>query len=117
MNGKTETKKSACYGKAATLDAMIEYAGESVVSKTLVDKPAGTLTLFAFDAGQGLSEHTAPYDAVIQVVDGRAVVTIDGADHDVQTGQMIIMPANIPHAVRAEQRFKMLLTMIRSKVQ
>lgn len=104
-----------CYGRAAALEAMIDYAEDSVVSKTLVDKPAGTLTLFAFDAGQGLSEHTAPYDAVIQVVHGRAVVTIDHVDHDVGTGQMIIMPANIPHAVRANEKFKMLLTMIRSK--
>lgn len=115
MANKMETKTPACYGRAAALEAMIEYSDDSVVSKTLLDKPAGTLTLFAFDAGQNLSEHTAPYDAVIQVVDGRAVVTIDGTDHDVLTGQMIIMPANIPHAVRAEERFKMLLTMIRSK--
>jgi quercetin dioxygenase-like cupin family protein len=104
-----------CYGKAATLETMVDYAADSVVSKTLVDKPVGTLTLFAFDAGQGLSEHTAPYDAVVQVVDGRAVVTIDGRDHAVQAGQMIIMPANVPHSLRAEERFKMLLTMIRSK--
>jgi quercetin dioxygenase-like cupin family protein len=115
MSNKIETKTPACYGRAAALDAMIEYAADSVVSKTLLDKPAGTLTLFAFDAGQGLSEHTAPYDAVIQVVDGRAVVIIDGSDHDVMTGQMIIMPANISHAVRAHERFKMLLTMIRFK--
>jgi quercetin dioxygenase-like cupin family protein len=105
----------SCYGKAATLETMVDYAADSVVSKTLVDKPVGTLTLFAFDAGQGLSEHTAPYDAVVQVVDGRAVVTIDGADHAVEAGQMIIMPANVPHSLRAEERFKMLLTMIRSK--
>ena len=109
-------QNSACYGKAAGLAEMVQYADGSIVSKTLLDKPAGTLTLFAFDAGQNLSEHTAPYDAVIQVADGRAVVTIDGKDHEVETGQMIIMPANIPHAVKAEERFKMLLTMIRSKV-
>ena len=116
MASSTE-QKAACYGKAATLDTMVEYAADSVVSKTLLDKPAGTLTLFSFDAGQGLSEHTAPYDAVVQVVDGRAVVTIDGQDHTVETGQMIMMPANVPHSLRANERFKMLLTMIRSKVQ
>ena len=115
MTSKTEQKAPACYGNAAALDKMVEYAEGSIVSKTLLDTPAGTLTLFAFDAGQNLSEHTAPYDAVIQVADGRAVVTINGTDHDVQTGQMIIMPANIPHAVRAQERFKMLLTMIRFK--
>ncbi len=105
----------ACFGKAAALEKLIEYAADSVVSKTLLDKPVGTLTLFAFDAGQRLSEHTAPFDAVVQVVDGQGVVTIDGSDHTVDTGQIIIMPANIPHAVTAEQKFKMLLTMIRSK--
>jgi quercetin dioxygenase-like cupin family protein len=116
MTSNTE-QKSKCYGQAAPLDAMVQYADDSIVSKTLLDTPAGTLTLFAFDAGQNLSEHTAPYDAVIQVVDGQSVVTIAGTDHDVRTGEMIIMPANIPHAVRAEQKFKMLLTMIRYKKQ
>ena len=105
----------ACYGKAAALEQLIAYADDSIVSKTLLDKPIGTITLFAFDAGQRLSEHTAPFDAVVQAVDGQGVVTIDGADHTVDAGQIVIMPANIPHAVRAEQKFKMLLTMIRVK--
>lgn len=105
----------ACYGKAAALEQLVMYADDSVVSKTLLDKPIGTITLFAFDAGQRLSEHTAPFDAVVQGVDGQGVVTIDGEDHSVDAGQIIIMPANIPHAVRAEQKFKMLLTMIRVK--
>jgi len=105
----------ACYGKAADLKKLINYADDSVVSKTLLDKPIGTLTLFAFDAGQRLSEHTAPFDAVVQVVDGEGVVTIDGTDHIVRTGQIIIMPADIPHAVTAQEKFKMLLTMIRSQ--
>jgi len=104
-----------CYGKAATLEGLIEYADDAIVSKTLLDKPIGTITLFAFDAGQRLSEHTAPFDAVVQVVDGQGVITIDGADHTLDAGQIIIMPANIPHAVRAEKKFKMLLTMIRVK--
>ena len=105
----------ACYGKSAALEKLIEYADDSIVSKTLLDKPIGTITLFAFDAGQRLSEHTAPFDAVVQVVDGQGVVTIDGEDHTVGTGEIIIMPANIPHAVRAEKKIKMLLTMIREK--
>ena len=105
----------ACYGKAASLEKLVAYADDSIVSKTLLDKPIGTITLFAFDAGQRLSEHTAPFDAVVQVVDGQGVVTIDGSDHIVNTGEIVIMPADIPHAVRAEQRFKMLLTMIRVK--
>lgn len=105
----------ACYGKAAALEQLATYADDSIVSKTLLDKPIGTITLFAFDAGQRLSEHTAPFDAVVQVVDGQGVVTIDSQDHSVDAGQIIIMPANIPHAVKAEQKFKMLLTMIRVK--
>lgn len=95
------------------LNACIEYAPGAVVSKTLVDKRAGTLTLFAFDAGQGLSEHTAPYDAVVQVLDGDAELMIGGQSVRTRAGELVIMPANIPHAVRAVQRFKMLLIMIR----
>ncbi|MFZ9011069.1 MAG: cupin domain-containing protein [Anaerohalosphaeraceae bacterium] len=105
----------ACYGKSAALEKLIEYADDSIVSKTLLDKPIGTITLFAFDKGQRLSEHTAPFDAVVQGVEGRGVVTIDGTDHVVDTGQIIIMPANIPHEVFEKQKFKMLLTMIRVK--
>lgn len=100
--------------EAVVLRDSIEYSSGSVVSKTVVDKKAGTLTLFAFDAGQGLSEHTAPHDAVVQVLDGEAEVVIGGASTTVKTGQMIVMPANVPHALRAVVRFKMLLTMIRS---
>ena len=103
----------ACLGVARDLASLVEYAEDSVISKTLLNKRAGTLTLFAFDAGQGLSPHTSPYDAVIQVLDGRAVVTIDGQDTQVAAGELIVMPADVPHAVTAEQRFKMLLTMIR----
>ena len=97
-----------------TLNDMITYQEGSVVSRTLVDKKVGTLTLFAFGAGQGLSEHTAPYDATIQVIDGEAEVIIEGKSHAVVAGQLIIMPANRPHLVRANQRFKMLLIMIRA---
>lgn len=115
---KTEPKSeclAACYGKPAAIEPLITYAADSIVSKTLIDKPAGTITLFAFDRGQRLSEHTAPYDAVVQILDGQGVITINGKDHTVPKGEVVIMPSNIPHAVRAEQRFKMLLTMIRSK--
>jgi len=97
-----------------TLKDMIMYQDGSVVSRTLIDKKVGTLTLFAFDAGQGLSEHTAPYDATIQVIDGEAEVIIEGKSHAVAAGQLIIMPANRPHSVRANLRFKMLLIMIRA---
>ena len=101
-------------GTAFELIDHIDYAKESVVSKTLVDKKAGTLTLFSFDEGQGLSEHTSPYDAVVQILEGEAVITIGREARTVPAGQMIIMPANIPHALRADQRFKMLLIMIRA---
>lgn len=93
----------------------VAYAADSVVSKTLLDKKEGTLTLFSFDAGQGLSEHTAPYDATIQILDGEAELTIGGEKVRARTGELVIMPAGIPHAVRAETRFKMLLIMIRAK--
>jgi len=92
----------------------IEYSTGSVVSRTLKENRAGTITLFAFDAGQGLSEHSAPFDAVVQVIDGEGRFIIGGEEHDLKAGQLIIMPANVPHAVRAKQRFKMLLTMLRA---
>ncbi len=96
------------------LNELVAYQEGSVVSRTLVDKKVGTLTLFAFGAGQGLSEHTAPYDATIQVIDGEAEVIIEATSYAVRRGEMIIMPANRPHAVRANEPFKMLLTMIRA---
>lgn len=92
----------------------IEYATDSVVSRTLIENKAGTITLFAFDAGQGLSEHSAPFDAVVQVLDGEAELTIGGKKVNATSGQMVVMPANVPHALQARQRFKMLLTMLRA---
>ncbi len=92
----------------------IEYSRDAVVSKTLKQNPAGTITLFAFDAGQGLSEHSAPFDAVVQVIDGEGLFIIGGEEHNLKEGQLIIMPANVPHAVKAERRFKMLLMMLRA---
>ncbi len=114
----SEAKKAgvleACLAKPQNAAALIDYAADAIVSKTILDKPAGTITLFAFDKGQRLSEHQAPYDAVIEVVDGKGVVTIAGAENEVGAGEIIIMPGNVPHAVSAVEKFKMLLTMIRA---
>ncbi len=99
--------------KARATD-LVEYQKESVVSRTVIEKGSGTVTVFAFDEKQGLSEHTAPYDALLQILDGEAEVTISGKVHLLRMGEMIIMPANRPHALRAVKRFKMMLTMIRS---
>ena len=93
---------------------LIDYQNESVVSREIIRRETGTVTLFAFDRGQGLSEHTAPFDAMVQVIDGEAEVTISGEKHRLVAGEMIIMPAEKPHAVMAVKPFKMLLTMIRS---
>lgn len=92
----------------------VDYAAGAVVSKTIVKKQTGNITLFAFDEGEGLSEHTAPFDAVAQILDGKAEITIGGNSFVLHTGQCIIMPATIPHALKAIERFKMLLTMIKS---
>ncbi len=101
-------------GRVLNVRGLIDYAADSVVSKTLIDTRAGTITLFAFDKAQGLSEHTAPFDALVQVVDGEAAITIGGNTMKVTDGQMVIMPANIPHALKAVTPFKMLLIMIRA---
>ena len=102
-------------GKALNLKTEIDYADGAVISKTLLKKETGNITLFSFDKGQGLSEHTSPFDAVVQVVEGEGAFIIDGEMQRVAEGEMIIMPANIPHDVQAaEQPFKMLLIMIRS---
>lgn len=101
-------------GKRLELLNLVEYQSGSVVSKTLIDKKVGTITLFAFDKGQGLSEHTAPYDAFVYVFDGEAVVTINGTPHNVKQGEIIIMPAGKPHELKAEKRYKMMLVMIRA---
>jgi len=103
-----------CVGKGQILSDLVEYSKDSIVSKTILDKPAGTITLFAFDKDQKLSEHTTPYDAVVQILDGQAWITIGGDKKEVSTGHIIIMPGNVPHAVDAKEKFKMLLTMIRA---
>lgn len=99
---------------AQSLIDFVSYQEASVVSKTLIEKKAGTVTLFAFDKGQGLSEHTAPFDAMVCVLDGVAEIAIASNPITVRQGEMLIMPANKPHALKAVERFKMMLTMIRS---
>jgi quercetin dioxygenase-like cupin family protein len=97
-----------------SLAELVDYQDDSVVSRTLMKKDTGTLTIFAFETGQGLSEHRAPFDALVQVLEGEAVITISGKEYNVRAGEAILMPAQDPHAVRADVRFKMLLTMLRS---
>lgn len=99
--------------ESVSLISLVDYATDSVVSRTLVKNGGGTLTVFAFSAGQELSEHSAPFDAVVQVLDGVATIIIDGKPHTVPAGNTILMPADVPHAVKAEQQFKMQLIMIR----
>ena len=105
--------EAARKGVPISLAAHIDYADGAIVSKTLLDKKTGTLTLFAFDAGQGLSEHTAPFDALVYLLEGQVEISISGQPHILKGGDMIIMPANQPHALKALQPFKMVLTMIR----
>jgi quercetin dioxygenase-like cupin family protein len=93
---------------------LIEYQNDAIVSREILKKKTGTVTLFAFDAGQSLSEHTAPFDALVQVLDGEAEITIAGKCHRVMAGELILMPASQPHALLAGRRFKMMLIMIRS---
>jgi len=102
-------------GVPFNLQNSVAYAIGSVVSKTLLKKKAGNITLFSFDAGQGLSEHTAPFDAVVHILDGEADITVGGKKFAITAGESLIMPANVPHALHAEKQFKMLLIMIRSE--
>ena len=99
--------------KVENLLHLIEYQKKSVVSRTLIDKKTGTVTIFAFDKGEGLSEHTTPYDAFVYVYDGKANITISTENYEVDKGETIIMPANQPHALRALTQFKMMLIMIK----
>ena len=101
-------------GKVLQLASLVDYQEGAVVSKEIIKKDTGTITIFAFDEGQGLSEHTAPFDALVYVVDGEVEITISGTPHRINKGQMIIMPANEPHALTAIKKFKMMLVMIKS---
>jgi quercetin dioxygenase-like cupin family protein len=98
---------------AHSLAGLVDYAEGSVVSRTLAANRAGTVTVFAFDSGQGLSEHSAPFDALVHVLDGRAQLTIDGQEVAASAGELVVMPADVPHALHAPSRFKMLLIMIK----
>lgn len=100
-------------GKALKLSTLVDYSEGGVISKQVLKNEAGNITLFSFDKGQGLSEHTAPFDAVVQIMDGKAEIKINGKPVVLNEGETIIMPANIPHALFAVERFKMLLTMIK----
>ena len=101
-------------GRVIELKGLVEYQPGAVVSRTVIDKKAGTCTLFSFDTGQGLSEHTAPFDALVNLLEGEAEITISGKPFYLKDGDMIIMPATEPHALRAVKRFKMMLVMIKS---
>jgi quercetin dioxygenase-like cupin family protein len=111
-------KKLRTVGKLAGIPHRVvelaDYQTDAVVSREILKGKAGTVTVFAFDAGQRLSEHTAPFDALVQVLDGEAEITISGKSHKVAAGELIILPANQPHALKAVRRFKMMLVMIRS---
>ena len=109
-----ENKINELKAKNLKLDELINYQDSSVVSREILKLPTGTLTVFAFDAGQGLSEHTAPFDATVYILDGKAEAQISGQVHVVKKGELIIMPAGQPHSLKAEKRFKMLLIMIKS---
>jgi len=114
MMTKTETTSPGIAPEiVSNLADLAAHSDDSIVSRTLMKSPAGSLTLFAFDAGQHLSEHTCPYDAIAQVIGGTAEIVIDGKPHEVTAGQVLLMPANKPHAVNANQRFKMVLTMFK----
>jgi quercetin dioxygenase-like cupin family protein len=111
MSTKAKGLKPA---QVARIQEFVEYQEGAIVSREVMKKPVGTVTLFAFDEGQGLSEHTAPFDALVQILEGECEILIAGKPHRPQAGEMLLLPAREPHAVRAEKRFKMLLTMIRA---
>jgi quercetin dioxygenase-like cupin family protein len=110
----TAKSKGLPAAQPAGIAGFVNYQDGAVVSREIVKKPAGNVTLFAFDAGEGLSEHTAPFDALVQVLEGEAEIMVSGRSHRVLGGEMILLPAGSPHALKAVRRFKMLLTMIRS---
>ena len=107
-------QKEDLRGKALKAKNLVGYDKGSVVSRTIIDKKTGTVTIFSFDKGQGISEHTAPFDAMVEILDGEAEITISGKPHTVKAGEFIIMPADKPHALKAVKKFKMALIMIRS---
>jgi quercetin dioxygenase-like cupin family protein len=112
--GKSGSRMSRMRTDVSKTENIVEYQNGSIVSREIIRKKAGTVTLFAFDKGQGLSEHTAPFDALVLVLDGEAGIMVAGKRHRVRNGEMMILPANKPHALKATKRFKMLLVMIKS---
>jgi len=109
-----QSERDKLIAQVLTLSDLVEYQDGSVVSRTIIDKKTGTLTLFAFGEGQGLSEHTAPFDALVYIIHGEAEISISGKTLHLKAGEMVIMPANEPHALKAIKKFKMMLVMIRS---
>lgn len=117
MAKKDEDKAGAgdsLLARVLSMAGLVDYQKDAVVSRQIVNKPAGTVTIFSFDKGEGLSEHTAPFDALVQMLDGESQVTISGKPYRLAAGDMIIMPAGQPHSLKALERFKMALVMIRS---
>jgi len=110
----TETSREVIKGKVIRLKDLVEYQDGTVASRMIVNKPVGSITIFSFDAGEGLSEHTAPFDAVVTILDGECEVWVGGETNAMVEGETIIFPANVPHALSAVTRFKMMLTMIRT---
>jgi quercetin dioxygenase-like cupin family protein len=106
-------KKTTLKSQIMKMFSLAEYQEDSIVSRTLIDKEAGTVTFFAFDEGQGLSEHVAPYDALVSVLDGEAEITVSGKTFSLKEWEIMILPANKPHALKAIKKFKMMLTMIK----
>jgi quercetin dioxygenase-like cupin family protein len=115
MTPENQSKpKGLCGAEVANAADLVNYQDGSIVSREIVKKPTGNVTIFALDEGQGLSEHTAPFDALVQVVEGAVEISISGKPYSLQCGEMILIPAGQPHALMALKRFKMILTMIRS---
>jgi len=114
MANEKQPDNTILSAQPGSLENLIVYQKDSVVSKTIIKKKTGTVTLFAFDKDQGLSEHTAPYEALVYLVDGEAEITVGGNPNHVKEGEMILLPANVPHALSAISPFKMMLTMIKS---
>lgn len=114
MNEPAPSKPAALGAEVAKVAELVSYQAGSVVSREIIRKPTGTVTVFAFDAGEGLSEHTAPFDALVHVLEGEAEIRIAGQPHVLRGGDIILLPAHQPHALQALKRYKMLLTMIRS---
>jgi quercetin dioxygenase-like cupin family protein len=109
-----QNKRAIVKTQAVKMTELADYQEDSIVSRTIIDKKAGTVTFFAFDEGQGLSEHVAPYDAMVCILDGEAEVVISGKTYHLKEGEMILMPANKPHALKAIKRFKMMLIMVKA---